>query len=110
MYRRGARAEYLVRDALAARGYLVLRSYASRGPFDLLAVTRGRPPLLVEVKGYGAVMGPVARARLVSEAARVGAVPVLAHYAAGTITYQRLDASGFGPAARDVDELADWPT
>jgi Holliday junction resolvase len=88
-YQKGARAEYIVRDALKAQGWLVLRAYASKGAFDLLAVTRGRVAL-VEVKAGTAHMGPQARRTLHALALQLDAEPVLAHYEDGRIGWRRI--------------------
>jgi len=93
-YRKGARAEYIVRDRLREAGWLVVRSYGSRGPFDLLGVHAGDDPALVQVKSHGAHMGPVARQALLDLALTLDATPVLAHYADGTVTYHRITAEG----------------
>ncbi|MEM0459319.1 MAG: hypothetical protein QXZ31_05590 [Thermofilaceae archaeon] len=48
-YRKGRRFEYEVRDFLKELGWLVLRCAGSK-PFDLVALKRGLPPLLIECK------------------------------------------------------------
>jgi Holliday junction resolvase len=89
-YQKGARAEYIVRDALRAGGWLVMRSYASKGAFDLLAIAAGCRPMLVSVKGWGARMSPAEREALVALARQYGAVPLSAHYQDGSITWADL--------------------
>jgi Holliday junction resolvase len=49
-YRKGARYEYYVKQLLEERGYLVVRTAGSHGPFDLIAIDKGkREILLVQV-------------------------------------------------------------
>ncbi|MEM3943328.1 MAG: hypothetical protein QXJ59_04505 [Thermofilaceae archaeon] len=48
-YRKGRRFEYEVRDFLKEKGWLVLRCAGSK-PFDLVALKKGLPPLLIECK------------------------------------------------------------
>ncbi|MCC6050623.1 MAG: hypothetical protein LM580_07940 [Thermofilum sp.] len=49
-YKRGARYEYYVKQLLEERGYLVVRTAGSHGPFDLIAIDKGkREILLVQV-------------------------------------------------------------
>ena len=50
-YRKGARYEYYVKQKLEEKGYLVVRTAGSHGPFDLIAIdTQKREILLVQVK------------------------------------------------------------
>ena len=49
-YRKGARYEYYVKRLLEEKGYLVVRTAGSHGPFDLIALdTEKREILLVQV-------------------------------------------------------------
>lgn len=48
-YRRGRDAEYKYRDILLKKGYMVVRSAASKSPVDILAVNH-EETLLVQVK------------------------------------------------------------
>ncbi|MCC6051572.1 MAG: hypothetical protein LM580_12740 [Thermofilum sp.] len=49
-YKRGARYEYYVKQLLEEKGYLVVRTAGSHGPFDLIAVDKEkREILLVQV-------------------------------------------------------------
>jgi hypothetical protein len=93
-YQKGARAEYIVRDRLRAAGWLVLRAYGSKGPFDLLGIHAGDDPALVQVKSHSARMGPAARRALLDLALELDATPVLAHYQEGTVTWSRITAEG----------------
>jgi len=50
-YRKGARYEYYVKQLLEEKGYLVVRTAGSHGPFDLIAFDkRNNLILLVQVK------------------------------------------------------------
>jgi len=51
--RRGASFESSVKGALERRGYLVIKQYASKSAFDMLAIGRDRPNLLVQAKRDG---------------------------------------------------------
>lgn len=58
-------------------GWYVTRAYASRGPWDLLAMHRDRAPLMIQVKATEqAYMLPEERAALITMADRAGAMPV----------------------------------
>jgi Holliday junction resolvase len=49
-YRKGARYEYYVKQKLEEKGYLVVRTAGSHGPFDLIALDiEKREILLVQV-------------------------------------------------------------
>ena len=49
-YKKGARYEYYVKQLLEEEGYLVVRTAGSHGPFDLIAIDKGkREILLVQV-------------------------------------------------------------
>jgi len=49
-YRKGVRYEYYVKQKLEEKGYLVVRTAGSHGPFDLIALdTEKREILLVQV-------------------------------------------------------------
>jgi Holliday junction resolvase len=49
-YRKGARYEYYVKQLLEEKGYLVVRTAGSHGPFDLIAIDKEkREILLVQV-------------------------------------------------------------
>ena len=49
-YKRGARYEYYVKQLLEEKGYLVVRTAGSHGPFDLIAIDKEkREILLVQV-------------------------------------------------------------
>lgn len=58
--RKGRRSEHLIRDFLAADGFLVIRAAASKGPFDLVAIGAERIRL-VQVKSGGAAVGSAER-------------------------------------------------
>lgn len=75
-YRLGRGFEYRVRDRLKELGFLALRSPASKGPFDLIAIRHGES-LLVQCKVSGVL--PVAGwNELYYLAESVGAVPLCA--------------------------------
>lgn len=87
---RGARAENQVAGELGELGYDVIRSAASKGAADLVAVHDGEI-LFVQVKlvpdGKGYVQPtPAERRELYRVAARVGGIPVIAmrHPGAGS--------------------------
>ncbi len=77
-YRTGRAYEWVVRDDLAANGYVVSRAAGSKGnsKVDLFAFKPGQL-LFVQVKRTGA-LGPAEWDRLVEVAGWVGAIPVLA--------------------------------
>ena len=75
-YRKGRAFEWRVRDYLRGKGYLVVRSAASKGPFDLVALRKGEV-LLVQCKYHGYI-SKKERETLVRVARMVGAIPVLA--------------------------------
>ncbi len=77
-YESGRRYEWVVRDDLAANGYVVSRAAGSQGnsKVDLFAFKPGQL-LFVQVKRTGA-LGPAEWNRLVEVAGWVGAVPILA--------------------------------
>jgi len=86
--------EYLVRDDLRSRGYTVIRAYASKGPWDLLAMrpgSKGTEVLMVQVKaGLKPYARPTERAALLLMAGKAGALPVLAGYERGEYAYHLL--------------------
>lgn len=73
----GAAAEREARRALEALGYFVVRSAASGGPADLVAIMAGRV-LFVQVKRGAGRCRPPEWNELYRVAQRFGAVPVLA--------------------------------
>ncbi len=89
-YRKGHRAELIVKGALLAAGWIVVRSYASKGPYDLMAIHYGKPPWLIEVKGWSARMTRPEREALIAVADRGGATPVWCHYADGACEWWML--------------------
>lgn len=76
---RGRYYESRVRDDLRAHGWYVIRSAASKGNVDLIALGAGEATLLVQVKGgvWGR-LDPEPWNNLFDLAAGCGAVPVLA--------------------------------
>lgn len=85
-YRKGRTNEYRVRDWLRAQGWYVIRSYASKGPYDLLAmrpcpsVDDACSVLMVQVKTGKPYARPDERAALRTLARRAGAMPVVVGY------------------------------
>jgi Holliday junction resolvase len=73
----GTGREYVVRDQLARLGYYVMRSPASKGPVDLVAIRPG-VVLFVQVKRGASRLRPSGWNDLLSAARQYGAVPVLA--------------------------------
>lgn len=55
-YRRGVRAEYLMKHDLEALGWTVLRMAGSHGAFDLVAIKPGHPVRLIQVKSGSAAL------------------------------------------------------
>jgi hypothetical protein len=49
-YTSGRRIEYLARDILVSRGYMVVRSAGSKGPFDLVAVPMDGGARFIQIK------------------------------------------------------------
>ncbi|MDG7037388.1 MAG: hypothetical protein JRM72_08410 [Nitrososphaerota archaeon] len=76
-YQNGRALEYRVKRQLEDDGWFVTRSSGSHGPADLVALKRGRPPLLVQCKANGRI-SPEEREELVKVSKSVGAVPMLA--------------------------------
>lgn len=74
---RGDYFERQVRDALAAHGWLVIRSAGSLGIADLVALRAGKTPTLVSCKLSGRI-GPGERAALILAADKAGARPLVA--------------------------------
>jgi hypothetical protein len=70
-----------------------MRSYGSKGPFDLLALRRSRVALL-EVKSHQGYMPPADRRRLAALAAEYDAEPVLAHYQDGDVSWSCIGLDG----------------
>ena len=79
-YRRGTVGERLARAHLESMGWYVTRAYLSRGAWDLLALMRGAPGLMVQVKtGERGYMLPDDRMALIALAHRTGCKPILCH-------------------------------
>ena len=87
-YKTGRNFEYLVKKKLVAAGFIVTRTYASRGSYDLHAtrkstitdgVVGGYASItwLVQAKKDGRI-DPEERARLIQDAGAHGCVPVMA--------------------------------
>lgn len=49
-YASGRRIEYLARDILKSRGYMVIRSAGSKGPFDLVAIPMDGGARFIQIK------------------------------------------------------------
>ncbi len=76
-YQRGRRKEYALRDWLERQGYVVVRSSASKGPIDLVAIKDGQVLLLqVQTSPY---VPNAKRAQLLDCANRAGLPIVLAY-------------------------------
>lgn len=56
-YAKGRAAEHAYKAMLEERGWWVVRSAGSHGPADLVALSKWRKPLLVQVKAGGKVYG-----------------------------------------------------
>jgi Holliday junction resolvase len=67
--RKGGDAERAVARQLRSEGYLVVRSAASKGPVDLVAID-GQRVMLIQLK-YNAKLSPAERKALEALAARV---------------------------------------
>ncbi len=76
-YRNGRAFEYRVMRDLEGLGYWCMRSAGSHGHADVVALRRGRRPMLVQCKG-GGVDGPKKRMALAALADSVEAYPVVA--------------------------------
>lgn len=77
-YRKGRDGEYLCMAYLEEQSWYVTRAYASKGPWDVLALHPDCSPMMVQVKtGDTAYMRPKERAALLGAAARAGAMAVL---------------------------------
>lgn len=94
-YRKGHRAELIVKSILERHGFHVQRSYASKGPYDLLALTPlTGSPVFIEVKGWSATITPRERTLLVALAKGYCALPVYAHYEGGDVYAWVVTAKG----------------
>ena len=76
-YRRGRAFEYAVMRFLQAANYWCLRSPASRGPADIVAIRKGEV-LLVQCKSGNGKLRKQERISLVCMAVPIGATPLLA--------------------------------
>lgn len=76
-YQNGRALEYRVKRQLEDDGWFVTRSSGSHGPADLVALKRGKPPLLVQCKANGRI-SQEEKDELVKVSKSVGAIPVLA--------------------------------
>lgn len=103
-YRRGRGLEYYVRDRLAEMGYVTLRSPASKGPADVVAMRPGEVYFVqCKVAGY---MGVGEWNELMDYAERAGATPILATRGAGGrgVEYYRLTGRKDGTRRRQPME------
>jgi len=79
--RRGPKREHQVRALFERAGWYVMRSAGSHGPVDILALSAGHDPCMVQVKSSVrsalAGFGPRDRAELREVAQRSGATPLL---------------------------------
>lgn len=75
---KGARIENKVRDVLAAAGYDVIRSAASKGGADLVAFDDQRM-IMVQVKSSEGTISPAERRELRRLAHRALSLPIVAH-------------------------------
>lgn len=80
-YSRGADRERKVAEDLRIQGYYVMRSAASHGAVDLIALRTGEKPRLIQVKTDAQFpfhhFGPAARAELLKAAKQAGGVAEL---------------------------------
>lgn len=88
-YRSGYRFERRVAEALVSAGYVVVRSGGSRGPADLVALKKGRRPLMIACSTR--TVRPVARKSLVDAARLAGATAAVARRRRGGIQLDYLD-------------------
>jgi Holliday junction resolvase len=101
-YKRGRYAEWAVRDLLRKAGWLVMRSYASKGPYDLVAVHRDHDTALIQVKASRQKMptigaaSPAERIALWQTAEQVGGDAIVACYHQGKVRYHKLAGRGAG--------------
>ena len=92
--RRGDYFERQTRADLERRGWLVVRAGGSLGPADLIAITSGKPPLLVSCK-LGGRISPREREMLDVTAHRYGAVGIVAsRQKAGHVAYLLIKQDG----------------
>ena len=75
-YVRGRRFEYKVKKLLEERGYIVVRSAASKGPFDLVALRFGEI-LLIQCKLDGN-LSKAEKQQMIAAARVAGGKPLLA--------------------------------
>lgn len=78
-YEKGRRAEWRVRSVLEEDGYVVVRSAASKGPIDLVAIhPEKREILLIQVKSGRSRLSREERERLASLAGTYTVKPIVA--------------------------------
>lgn len=78
-YKKGRRFEYRIRNYFKARNFYVLRSPASQGPADLVAIKKGLI-LLIQCKSSSSVMGSLKEKEELSKLSEsIGALPILAY-------------------------------
>jgi Holliday junction resolvase len=76
-YRKGAELERKIMASLKEKGYHVVRSAGSKGPFDLIALGKPGEVLVIQVKAGRGKMTRAERMELVDLATDHGATPVL---------------------------------
>lgn len=91
-YNRGARFERRVRDYLAKKGWVVIRSAGSRSPVDLVAA-RGGEVLVIQCKRDGS-SSLAERCQLYTVAGEFEARPIIAEAPGGHILWAQVDEWG----------------
>ncbi len=98
----GTRFEIRVRDFLTERGWVVVRSPASKGPFDLMAMRGGAEPIVLPLgmeRLYGSALvqckvngwcSPSEWNALLELAERAGAMALVAYRAKRKVYFNRL--------------------
>ena len=106
-YKRGLRLEHRVRRLLEELGWRAFRLAGSK-PFDLIAIRRGRRPLLVECRGGAHPYVPRDRAeRLLTLAEEVDATPLVAIRRGRRLKLATLGEGGLNPIS--LEDLARNP-
>ena len=108
----GTYAERMVKAYMEEHGWYVTRAWGSLGPWDLLGLSPGRRPAMVQVKSpgqrysveLGAYLMPEERRNLLRMAVKAGAAAVLCYYPrdnrsvqASTEWYELVDLSEYVP-------------
>ena len=77
-YQKGRQFEYRVKKDIESQGYYVIRSPASRGPFDLLCIKEGRV-VAIQCKIQKDSFSKKQKEVFIIKAKEIGAIPMFAY-------------------------------